>query len=174
MTRLDGLGLAGFNALPADRAEAALLACCASERWARTVVADRPYSSVEDVQAAADAALAVLSEADIDSALDGHPRIGERAGAAHSAWSTGEQSGVAGAADRTRAALAAANQAYEDRFGHVYLVCATGRSADELLAILHDRLANDPATERAVVRAELGKINRIRLARMLSEEGDQQ
>lgn len=174
MPQLDGLGLAAFNALPDDRAEAALLACCASERWARRMLAGRPYLSEDDVQAAAQAALAELTESDVDQALAGHPRIGERATAGHSAWSRGEQAGMSGAADETRATLAGANREYEDRFGHVYLVCATGKSADELLAILRARLGNDPATEHGVVRVELGKINRIRLARMLSRrEPDQ-
>jgi 2-oxo-4-hydroxy-4-carboxy-5-ureidoimidazoline decarboxylase len=174
MTGWDGLGLAGFNALPADRAEAALLACCSSGRWARMVLEGRPYESVAAVLAAADAALAGLTEAELDEALAGHPRIGERPGAGHSAWSAREQAGVAGADADVQAALVAGNRAYEERFGHVYLVCATGRSAAELLAILNQRLGNDPATERAVVRAELGKINRLRLGRMLSEEADRQ
>jgi 2-oxo-4-hydroxy-4-carboxy-5-ureidoimidazoline decarboxylase len=169
MTALDGLGLTAFNELPADRAEAALLACCSSRRWAATVQAGRPFPSPEAVYAAAAEALADLTEADLDDALAGHPRIGERPDAAHSAWSRTEQSGVASAAEATHAALAAGNREYERRFGHVYLVCATGKSADELLAILDERLHNDVVTERAVVRSELGKINRIRLERMLAE-----
>ena len=169
MPELDRLGLVAFNSLPADRAESALLACCSSRQWAGRLLAGRPYSSVDGVYSVADAALDELTEADIDEALAGHPRIGERAGAGHSAWSNQEQAGVASAAERTHAALAAANRAYEQRFGHVYLVCATGKTADELLAILDNRLGNDPATERRVVRSELGKINRIRLERMLAE-----
>jgi 2-oxo-4-hydroxy-4-carboxy-5-ureidoimidazoline decarboxylase len=174
MTGWDGLGLAGFNALPADRAEVALLACCSSRPWARMVLEGRRYESVAAVLAAADAALAGLTESELDQALAGHPRIGERPAAGHSAWSAREQAGVAGADADVQAALVAGNRAYEERFGHVYLVCATGRSAAELLALLNQRLGNDPATERAVVRAELGKINRIRLGRMLSEEADRQ
>ena len=169
MAALDGLGLAEFNALPGDRAEEALLACCSSRRWAVAVAAGRPYRSAEEMYQAADTALAALSEADIDDALAGHPRIGERAALGHSEWSNREQAGVAGAADDTRAALAEGNRTYEARFGHVYLVCATGKSPNELLAILKTRLVNDPATERRLVRGELGKINRIRLERMLGE-----
>lgn len=169
MARLDQLGLAAFNSLPEDRAVEVLLTCCSSRRWARIVLGGRPYESADEVYQAADDALAELSETDVDEALAGHPRIGERAGAGHSAWSNREQAGVAGAADDTRAALAEANRAYEERFGHVYLVCATGKSAEELLTILNTRLESDPATERGVVRTELGKINRIRLERMLGE-----
>ena len=80
-----------------------------------------------------------------------------------------EQAGVTG--DETLAALAAGNREYEARFGHVYLVCASGRSGEELLAVLRSRLDNDPVTERAVVREELGRINRLRLERLATGEG---
>jgi 2-oxo-4-hydroxy-4-carboxy-5-ureidoimidazoline decarboxylase len=168
MTQLDGFGLAAFNALPDHEAEAALLECCASRTWAGAVVAGRPYATPDRLIAAAQVALAELAESDLDDALAGHPRIGELPGASHSSWSRREQAGVASAAEQTRAALGDANRAYEERFGHVYLVCATGKSADELLAIAHERLGNDPANERRIVRSELGKINRIRLERLLS------
>lgn len=138
------------------------------------VLEGRPFQSEDAVLSAADAALAGLTDGEIEDALAGHPRIGERPGAGHSTWSAEEQSDVAGAGADVQAALAAGNRAYEEKFGHVYLVCATGRSASELLMILEQRLTNDPATERAVVRAELGKINRIRLTRMLSEGGEGQ
>ena len=110
-------------------------------------------------------ALAALSETDVDEALAGHPRIGERGGAT----SQREQSAVRG--EETLAALAAGNRTYEERFGHVYLVAASGRSGEELLDVLRSRLLNDRDTERRVVRAELGTINRLRLDRLLEEEG---
>ena len=169
MVQLDGLGLAVFNSLPPDEAESTLMACCSSHRWAWLVAEGRPYSTVDVLYEAADTALDDLAERDVDEALAGHPRIGERPGAGHSAWSNQEQAGVARAAHEVHAALADANRAYEQRFGHVYLVCATGKGAEELLAVLLDRLTNEPATERRVVRTELGKINRIRLERMLAE-----
>lgn len=96
--------------------------------------------------------------------MAGHPRIGERA---HSAWSRQEQSGVARASDDVRAKLAAANAEYERRFGQVYLVCASGRSADDLLVICRSRLGNDLTSERGVVLDELAKINRLRLGELL-------
>ncbi|MET0316666.1 MAG: 2-oxo-4-hydroxy-4-carboxy-5-ureidoimidazoline decarboxylase, partial [Rhodococcus fascians] len=102
----------------------------------------------------------------IDAALDGHPRIGAKVDNASSAR---EQSAVASAGDDVKAELAAKNREYDDKFGYVYLVCASGRSAEELLAILTDRLHNDPDTERRVMRSELAKINRLRLERLLSE-----
>lgn len=111
--------------------------------------------------------LAELPEGEIDQALDGHPRIGAKA---DNASSKREQAAVQTAGSDVLEALAEANRTYEDQFGHVYLVCATGRSAQELLAILEERLGNDPETERRVLRVELAKINRIRLNRMLGPE----
>ncbi|WP_250558163.1 2-oxo-4-hydroxy-4-carboxy-5-ureidoimidazoline decarboxylase [Pseudonocardia lacus] len=158
--------MAEFDQLPPADAEAALLACCASPEWARRVAAARPYGSPDALLAGAAAALADLAEPEVDLALAGHPRIGERS---RHASSVREQSGVAAAPDAVKAALVEGNREYEARFGHVYLVCADGRPAEELLAVLRSRLGNDPATERAVLRAELAKINRIRLGRMLED-----
>jgi 2-oxo-4-hydroxy-4-carboxy-5-ureidoimidazoline decarboxylase len=170
---LEGVGLAAFNTWPAAQAREGLLACCRARHWAEQVAAGRPYPSLGALTAAA---AETLTSEDVAEALAGHPRIGSIAStgapaAGHSSWSRSEQSGVAGAADQVRAELAAGNQAYEDRFGHIYLVCAAGRSAAELLAILRGRLDNDPDTERQVVRAELVKINDLRLARLIGSEG---
>ncbi len=161
------IGLAAWNALPDAAAEQALRDCCASERWVEAVAAQRPYATPEQVYAAAKLILAGLDEGDIDQALAAHPRIGDRPTGAESGR---EQAGVATASTDVKAELAAANRTYEERFGHVYLVCATGKDADELLAILHSRLVNDPETERQVTRAELAKINRIRLGRLVGDE----
>jgi len=152
-----------FNALPEAAARRALLACCAAPRWAGEVAAGRPYRSAEALHAAADAA---LTDTDVADGLAGHARIGERTGDLRSQR---EQRGVAGAPAEVLDALAEGNRAYERRFGHVYLVCASGRGASELLGLLRGRLGNDPATERGVVRAELAAINRIRLDRLLGE-----
>ncbi len=168
----DGLGLRAFNGMPSDEAERHLRSACSSPAWAEAVAGRRPFSSAGDLFGAADAELAALSEGEVDAALAGHPRIGERPQGAGGVQSRREQSGVEGAHEATLAAIAGGNQEYESRFGHVYLVCATGKSADELLRILRDRLGNPPATERRVLRQELSKINRIRLARMLGE-GDE-
>lgn len=152
-----------FNALPEDDARRALLACCAAPRWAEEVTAGRPYRSIEALHAAAEAA---LTDADVADGLAGHPRIGERTA---DRGSQREQRGVSGASTEVLAALAEGNREYERRFGHVYLVCATGRGAEELLGVLRERLGNDPDTERAVMRGELVAINRLRLDRMLGE-----
>jgi 2-oxo-4-hydroxy-4-carboxy-5-ureidoimidazoline decarboxylase len=147
-----------------------LFGVCTSPIWARRVLAGAPFADVDALLDRADRVLAELPDAEIDAALDGHPRIGGRVDNESSAR---EQAGVASAGDDVRAALAAANHTYEDRFGYVYLVCASERSADELLAILTERLDNDPETERRVMRNELAKINRLRLQRLLSEPPDE-
>lgn len=169
VTQPEGIGLAAFNDLPAEQARDALLGCCSSRAWAEQLSAGRPYASPAQLYAAADEAVAAMTEADLDEALAGHPRIGERPGSGHSASSSAEQSGVTGSAE-----LVAANREYEQTFGHVYLVCATGKTGPELLEILRQRLGNDPATERRVVREELGKINRIRLQRLVEPDGGEQ
>jgi 2-oxo-4-hydroxy-4-carboxy-5-ureidoimidazoline decarboxylase len=154
--------LAELNALPDAACESALRAVCTAPRWAAAVTAARPYPSVDALQKAAAEALV---DADLELAFAGHPRIGDRGAAGASGH---EQAAVAVAGDDVRAALTAGNAAYEKRFGHVYLVCASGRSADDLLATLHARLANDPATERAVALRELAAINRLRIAGMVT------
>jgi 2-oxo-4-hydroxy-4-carboxy-5-ureidoimidazoline decarboxylase len=153
-----------WNALDAADAERELHQVCAAPRWAQEVAASRPYPDVAALQATAEVA---LTDADLDEAMAGHPRIGDRTA---EGASRREQSGVAGADPIVLAALADANRAYEERFGHVYLVCATGRSAQELLDILRVRLENDPATERAVTLGELAAINRLRIARLFGED----
>jgi len=149
-----------FDRLAAPAARDLLLGVCAAPRWAEQVAAGRPYGSPAALQHAAAAA---LTDTDLDPALAGHPRIGERVGGA----SAREQAGVADAGDAVRAALAAGNAAYEERVGHVYLVCASGRSAEDLLATLRARLGNDPATERRVALGELAAINRLRIAALV-------
>ncbi|MGO9784669.1 MAG: 2-oxo-4-hydroxy-4-carboxy-5-ureidoimidazoline decarboxylase [Streptosporangiaceae bacterium] len=160
----EGVGLAAFNALPGQRARDLLLGCCHAGHWAAAVAEGRPYGSMAELLARAHAE---LTGEDVAEALAGHPRIGEAPAAGQSPRARGEQAGVDAADGTVRAELAAGNRAYEERFGHIYLVCASGRGARELLAILRDRLRNDPATERQVVRAELGKINDLRLARLI-------
>jgi 2-oxo-4-hydroxy-4-carboxy-5-ureidoimidazoline decarboxylase len=163
------VGLARWNAVPPDEAERELLTCCASPAWARGVAAGRPYRNLDAVLDAGAAALGSLSWPEIDTALQAHPRIGQRIqhDGREAAWSRREQAGATSADESTADALVAVNQAYERRFGHVFLIFATGRTAEEMLAVARTRLGNDTATERRVVREELGKISRLRLERLL-------
>ena len=158
--RISALTLASFNAAPAGEAISAMLACCASRRFASAMAAGRPYPSAAAALAAVDAAFESLTWPDVLEAMDGHPRIGARVGG----QSGTEQSGVA---DAARGALAAGNVAYEDRFGHVFLICAAGLSGDQMLAALQERLRNNEEMERAVATTELRKITRLRVAKAL-------
>jgi 2-oxo-4-hydroxy-4-carboxy-5-ureidoimidazoline decarboxylase len=153
-----------FNRLSERQAIHALYECCTSRIWAIRVAAGRPFSDEEALFERADLILAELTESDLDEALEGHPRIGDRPTNSSSA---SEQSGVAGADESVLTQLKECNAAYEKKFGHVYLVFADGRPAAELLAILRERMNNDPETERRVMRMELAKINRRRLRLML-------
>ena len=163
-----------LNAWPTALARQELLACCSSARWATQVASGRPYASVDEVLARSEESVAALTQADLQEALAGHPRIGDRAISApvsgepaDAGWSRDEQAGVSSTDLATAAALAEGNAAYERRFGHIYLVCATGRSGPELLALLRERLGNDPAAEWDVLRRELANINQIRLRKLL-------
>lgn len=161
--------LVRFNRRPADEVEPELLACCAVPEWARAVLAGRPYLGIDAVVAVADAELRRLGWSDVARALAAHPRIGERPAGTdrESAWSRREQSGVDGADGATRTALAQVNREYEDRFGHLFLIFASGRTDVELLGAARCRLANDVATERRVVHEELRQIALLRLRRLL-------
>ena len=165
-----------FNALPAAAAMEALLGCCAAPSWADRMLAGRPYCSPQDAIRQSDAIVSSLTASELGQALAAHPRIGELSAAGHASgqaaeWSRQEQSAASTATAKTAAELAAANLEYEQRFGHIYLVCASGRTGEELLAMLRGRLRNDDQAEWQVVRSELRKINEIRLRRLLAGTG---
>jgi 2-oxo-4-hydroxy-4-carboxy-5-ureidoimidazoline decarboxylase len=163
-----------FNALPADELAADLLRCCAAPGWGAEIVKGRPFADRAALIAAAEAAGRGLSWAQVQAGLAAHPRIGERASGEgkEAAWSRREQAAAAMSAnDETAAALLQANQAYEKRFGQVFLIFASGRSQEEILTAARARLGNDEASERAVVTAELGKIAVLRLERVLDALG---
>ncbi|MER6079202.1 2-oxo-4-hydroxy-4-carboxy-5-ureidoimidazoline decarboxylase [Streptomyces sp. NPDC001833] len=161
-------GLARFNDLEEHAALAALHEACASTAWARRLLAARPYATPEALYSASDAAMAELGEADLAQAMAGHPPIGRpKPGDPTSAR---EQSGMAGAADGLKAEMLELNLAYQERFGHVFLICATGRTGEEMRDAVRERIGNPPEREREIVRTELGRINRIRLARIVEED----
>ncbi|UQX88200.1 2-oxo-4-hydroxy-4-carboxy-5-ureidoimidazoline decarboxylase [Jatrophihabitans telluris] len=164
------IAVAEFDQAPAPDAAAELVPCCASRRWVSQLVKGRPYASLTALAAASDALLKSLDWQELSEALAAHPRIGDHGGGGaggnrEASWSRQEQSSTATAGDEVRARLREANIAYEQRFGHVFLICATGLSAEDMLASLRSRLDNDPVAEREVVRAELGKIVKLRLAK---------
>jgi OHCU decarboxylase len=158
--------LGWFNDLPDDQAVQELLAVCHSRRWAERVAAGRPYPDPAALQRTAEEVWTALEPGDWLEALAGHPRIGERGGASPGS-SSREQAGVAAADQEVRAAIADGNATYERRFGHVFLISAEGRGAEEILANLRDRLGNDPDTELRVAAGEHQRITRLRLERLL-------
>jgi len=159
--------LASFNRLSRGEAERRLLACCGSRAWAAKVAAGRPYASVPTLIETADVEWEKLKASDWLEAFTAHPRIGERGGRAPAA-SNREQKGVMSAREETLAVLAEGNRLYEERFGHVFLISAAGRSAEDVVAALRQRIENDPATELNVAAEEQRKITRLRLKSMLS------
>ena len=158
------LALAEFNTAEAAEVRPALTACLAVPRWVDAVLDGRPYQQFDALLQAA-AGATPLRRDEVRDAIAAHPRIGEKPkGTGEDAgWSRGEQSGVDNAGE-----FAAANAEYENRFGHVFLVCAAGRSGAELLANLRSRLGNDPETELAVAGAELAKIAQSRLRKAVT------
>ena len=157
--------LATFNTALPEAAERDVLACCASRSFAETIVGGRPYRDPAALQDAVNAAFTTLSWDDIVESMNAHPRIGDRVSSG--GWSAREQSGAASASEAVRQALVDGNVAYEQRFGYVFLICATGLSGQDMLDQLRIRMGHDPEPERAVVREELRKITQLRLAKLL-------
>jgi 2-oxo-4-hydroxy-4-carboxy-5-ureidoimidazoline decarboxylase len=164
--------LAVWNRLPAAEAENEIVACCGSRTWARRMVSRRPLSDEAALLAASDQIWRGLSEADWTEAFRSHPRIGESSAeeameGRSAEWSAREQSGVA-TGGGVKTALADANRDYERRFGRIFIVCATGKSAAEILAILRQRLQNDVITELHEAAEQQRQITRLRLKRWLA------
>jgi 2-oxo-4-hydroxy-4-carboxy-5-ureidoimidazoline decarboxylase len=160
-----------LNAATPELAAELLSRCCGSKRWVARMLQRRPFLSDATLHAAADAAWTDLDRADYLEAFSHHPRLGEdmaslRAKFQAADWSAGEQSAVAAADEATLEALRAGNAAYETRFGFVFLLCATGKGAHEVLARLEDRIGNDPTTELHIAAAEQAKITHLRLDKL--------
>jgi 2-oxo-4-hydroxy-4-carboxy-5-ureidoimidazoline decarboxylase len=162
-----------LNHLPVDEAREALRRCCGASRWVDAMAARRPFPSAEALFAAADEVWAGLGPADWREAFAHHPRIGDKEAlrerfAATRQWAAAEQSGASAASDDVLDALARGNRDYEARFGHIFVVCATGKGAEEMLGLLRQRLSNEPEAEARVAAAEQARITRIRLERLLA------
>ena len=165
-------GLERLNALPGDEAFARLLECCGSARWAQTMTVRRPYADTRQLCEVAERVWWGLGREDWLEAFRSHPKIGERkasreTGEGARRWSEEEQSAARDTATDTLDTLAQANRDYEERFGHIFIVCATGRTSDEMLDILRRRLSNDPATELCVAAEEQRRITLLRLRKLL-------
>lgn len=132
------------------------------------LLARRPYATADDLFAASDAAMAELTTADLEEAMAGHPPIGRPKPG--DPTSSREQRGMAGASEELKAQMLELNLAYQEKFGHVFLICATGRTGEQMRDAVKERIGNSPEQEREIVRSELGKINRIRLANLVQED----
>jgi hydroxyisourate hydrolase len=161
-----------LNAASREEAASLLLRCCGSSRWVATMLDRRPFASREDLRAAAGEVWAHLGRDDWMEAFAHHPRIGGEPSGSQTAaadWSRQEQSSAARAAAGVLAGLRLANAAYEARFGFVFLVCATGKAAPEILDLLESRMGNDPETEIRVAAAEQAKIMLLRLDKLKTD-----
>ncbi|MCX4680385.1 2-oxo-4-hydroxy-4-carboxy-5-ureidoimidazoline decarboxylase [Streptomyces sp. NBC_01433] len=160
-------GLARFNTLADSEATAALHDVCASAVWGRVILSRRPYATADALFAASDAAMAELTAADLAEAMAGHPPIGRPEPG--DPTSSREQRGMAGASEELKTEMLELNLAYQERFGHVFLICATGATGEQMRDAVRTRIGNPPERERENVRTELGKINRIRLTRLVQD-----
>ena len=172
--------LAAWNAASTTEARSAMMACCGAKRWADAMVALRPIANVAALSEAADRVWAAMQEADWLEAFACHPRIGQRkgigdrnvpihAGEQSAAWSRTEQAQTNSASDHVLEEIAAGNERYEERFGFTYIVCATGKSAEEMLAILNRRLGSTREIELREAAEQQRQIMQIRLGKWLIE-----
>jgi len=163
-----------LNRVPASQAEAELLKCCGSRKWARRLLERRPFADVNDLLANADSVWWSLDATDWLDAFSHHPKIGETKAAAAQpadarAWSAQEQSRASAAAPETLRTLEQANRDYERQFGYIFIVCATGKSSEEILSLLRERMANSPENELRVAAGEQAKITQLRLIKLLEQ-----
>ena len=156
--------LAELNTVPRYRAQDELIQVCGSRAWVRGITGRRPFGNLDRLLRAASEVWWSLDETDWREAFDAHPKIGA---APTSAWSAEEQSGMRRAGAGVTIDLEAANQEYLAKFGYIFIVCASGKSAEEMLAILRSRLANPPESEIRIAAEEQDKIARLRLEKLL-------
>jgi 2-oxo-4-hydroxy-4-carboxy-5-ureidoimidazoline decarboxylase len=163
--------LARWNQLSIEEAEAEIVACCGSTAWAAAMVDRRPIANEAALLAVSDEVWSKLAAADWRQAFRSHPRIGESVShpptGQSAAWPAQEQRKVADADDAVKIALGEGNREYERRFQHIFIVCATGKTAPEILAILRQRLHNDAATELREAAEQQRLITHIRLKKWL-------
>lgn len=164
--------VAWLDELSVNEATAELLKCCGSQRWASQMVAARPFGSFSVLSGKANDLWWALEPGDWLEAFRGHPKIGEKKAATPASaqaqhWSGQEQSGLQNAAQTTVEMLARLNGEYEAKFGYIFIVCATGKSSEEMLTILRERLNNEAAKELPIAAAEQAKITELRLRKLV-------
>lgn len=167
-------GLEHLNSLPANEAEAEFGKCCGSTSWVRRMAAECPFANSNQLVTIADRIWWSLEPDDWLEAFASHPKIGENKAARATAaeaqnWAAQEQSGAQNAAEETARSLAELNRDYEEKFGYIYIVCATGKSSEEMLAILRERLPNDAETELRIAAREQSRITKLRLGKLIDQ-----
>jgi len=165
--------LAWLNSLPAEEAVKELLQCCGSKRWAGDMAGARPYESLANLITRANEIWWSLDREDWLEAFRSHPKIGEKksaetVSAQASQWSGQEQAGVNTASAETSGTLATLNRDYEQRFGYIFIICATGKTSAEMLVALRERLAHDPSDELPIAAGQQSKITELRLKKLLT------
>jgi len=156
-----------INSLDPSAGHALFLECCGSEAWASSMVAGRPFDTLDQLRQYANDTWWHLTKEDWLHAFSKHPRIGEKRQLSN--WSTEEQRGMAGAEDQTVQNMAQLNEAYFEKFGWIYIVCATGKNGDEMLALLEQRIQNDASQELHNASQEQAKIMDLRIRKLLAE-----
>ncbi len=161
-----------LNSLSAAEVQTELLKCCGSQEWARLMIAALPFSNFDELSEKADQIWWSLDPNDWLEAFHSHPKIGEKKAAASTSeqsrrWSEAEQAGVSDGAAETLQSLAGLNNEYEQKFGYIFIVCATGKSSEEMLQILRARFQNSSADELRTAAAEQAKITQLRLKKLI-------
>lgn len=164
-----------FNDLSREEAESELTKCCGSARWARALAAARPFDSMDELLETADGIWWALDTEDWLEAFSHHPQIGEKKSerpqaAEANRWSEEEQSGTRSADNETTTALASANRAYLQKFGHIFIVCATGKSSAEMLSLLDERMPHEPEEELRIAAEEQRRITHLRLRKLMNSQ----
>jgi len=164
--------LGQLNLLPAGAAETELLKCCGSKEWARRLITEKPFASLDDLIAKADRVWWSLEPRDWLEAFHSHPKIGEKKAVASvpieaRKWSSEEQSGIRNSSSDTIVALAQLNRRYEEKFGYIFIICASGKSSEEMLASLRERMENPAHQELCIAAAEQAKITQLRLRKLI-------
>mmetsp|Transcript_69754 Transcript_69754/g.145442 ORF Transcript_69754/g.145442 Transcript_69754/m.145442 type:complete len:175 (+) Transcript_69754:12-536(+) len=160
-----------INALSEPDAIAAFFACCGCKKYAQSMASSRPFADAEAMKATSDKIWSECGREEILEAFLAHPKIGDKKGAAQHGgkWASNEQKGMNAASEQTAVAMAVGNQEYEAKMGFRYIVCATGKSAEEMLGILQNRIKNKPDEELMNGAAEQNKITHLRLNKLLAD-----
>ena len=165
--------LTDFNSYPSGQKKSELFKCCGSSKWSEQLASGFPFSSLEEIKRASDTIWFALEESDWKEAFQHHPKIGDvdslkKKFASTAGWASGEQSGVQSATDQVLSDLKKGNDVYETRFGYIFIVCATGKSAAEMLELLTERLSNSPEEEIRIAMNEQNKITHLRLEKLFA------